>query len=363
MLSEYDETSTKSLFWRAIDQYSKFIAIFLTTLFRFTSLYRSFRLTPSLIYRSFRLTPSLIKTRLHVMLTMFAATKKILNGGLFLILFALSFCNLTILNNTAWAADNIKSAISNNIIPDDLLDTKAFNNKVAGWMKILDGQEKALADSKLTDDNFNAIRTNLQSVRDEAQLEIEKTTVHNTVQMQLRGALGSPPSEGQPPENKEVTKQRATLDLLLSDLDGRIKRAGVVHTRADTLIRSSLSAARSRITTRLTQRDDPFFSLKLWQDGLKALATRADNVLLVMTNKDTLPNVVAIVKQSWLALITILVVTGVLFFLLRSFTPVKPHDNDLCHNERIMIAFYYTLKKTGALLFAFFAIVSWKINL
>ena len=119
------------------------------------------------------------------------------------------------------------------------LTDEAYAAEVVGWRRILDKAASSLLRTNLSEADYETLHTALEKIFDQARkasaeaAEAEATTRH------LLEALGAPPAEGAPPEAPAVAAERKRLDDLITRVDGRMRQADLVATRADILLRTA----------------------------------------------------------------------------------------------------------------------------
>ena len=71
---------------------------------------------------------------------------------------------------------------------------------------------------------------------------------------QLAEALGMPPSEGDPPETRDVAADRQRLNRTVAELDGHRRQAELMATRADMLMGAAADKRMRQFTDALLVR-------------------------------------------------------------------------------------------------------------
>jgi potassium-dependent mechanosensitive channel len=140
-----------------------------------------------------------------------------------------------------------------------------FPKRVSGWERMLDRAAAQLGDSSLADQDFEALRGELSGVFNEARAA-GATAAENLAQTrQLLDALGPAPAEGAPPEAKEVGAERERLSKAMAELDGRVRQAELVATRADILMRSATTLRMDQFKANLLRKGQSPLGIETWQ--------------------------------------------------------------------------------------------------
>lgn len=163
------------------------------------------------------------------------------------------------------AQDTADKPIAGAPIPTD---GRQVTSQIAAWTSQLDGVEKKLTDDGLTDQDLADLRRDVDALLTDARALAEAASTSLADKRQLLDALGPAPTDDAVKEAPEVARQRAALNGEIADLDGRVKRAQVVSTRAESVLNIVIETARQRLAARLFARETSPFSLEIWQDGL-----------------------------------------------------------------------------------------------
>lgn len=153
-----------------------------------------------------------------------------------------------------------------------------FPKRVAGWEKMLDRAAAQLGDSSLADKDFEALRGELSGVFNEARAAGATAAENLSQTRQLLEALGPAPAEGAPPEAKEVGAERERLSKALAELDGRMRQAELVATRADILMRSATTLRMDQFKANLLRHGQSPLGIETWQALPTQLSFLADRM-------------------------------------------------------------------------------------
>lgn len=141
-----------------------------------------------------------------------------------------------------------------------------FPKRVSGWEKMLDRAAAQLGDSSLADKDFEALRGELSGVFNDARAAGAAAAENLSQTRQLLDALGPAPAEGAPPEAKEVGAERERLSKAIAELDGRVRQAELVATRADILMRSATTLRMDQFKANLLRQGQSPLGIETWQE-------------------------------------------------------------------------------------------------
>lgn len=144
---------------------------------------------------------------------------------------------------------------------------RALADLLNDWKATLDGLGRQLAAGRSEEADLEKIRTEAERVRSAVQASRGEALGKVAAAQQLVEALGSPPAEGQPPEAKDVARQRQQLGADLGAAEGRAKQLDVLEARANGLINDASRAIRERIASSLLARGPSTLEADVWSLG------------------------------------------------------------------------------------------------
>jgi small-conductance mechanosensitive channel len=110
---------------------------------------------------------------------------------------------------------------------------RPFERQLEIWNLALDEAKLTVGRPGVTGAELDNASKNLRRVRDEA-LEVKaKAAKQADSELQLLKALGAPPAEGEPPEDKKVAEQRQQLTEKVGFYEGRAKQAELIVAQAE----------------------------------------------------------------------------------------------------------------------------------
>ncbi|WP_228719927.1 DUF3772 domain-containing protein [Methylococcus geothermalis] len=147
--------------------------------------------------------------------------------------------------------------------------------QVKDWQALLDRYEKTLAKGDLDDDRLVEIRAELGSLRLDARAAADQARPLAQAIRDELAALGPPPGEGEPPEAPGIAAKRKAISERLANMEGSLKEAELVITRADGLAERLQSLRRTRFTERvLTRGPSPLFP-SVWRKAFQEIREAA----------------------------------------------------------------------------------------
>jgi len=145
---------------------------------------------------------------------------------------------------------------------------RSFALVTAGWDRTFDAVERALRGASLSeaqrrefDGQLSAILQDAGALQDEARREIEEQT-------RLLETLGPAPAEGQPPEPRDLARERKDISEVIGLSRARLAQAELGSARAVALQEQLATAVRRRFVQRLLQRDPPPLAPGVLTEGL-----------------------------------------------------------------------------------------------
>jgi small-conductance mechanosensitive channel len=118
-----------------------------------------------------------------------------------------------------------------------------FDKQSTGWQSTLRQLYVQLSAQNLSEDGYNALRTQLAAVVDQTQAAADAANEALGKIKQVSDALGPPPAEGAPPESADVAQQRQQLADALAKYNGQVRQAEAIKTQAQ-LLQQTADAAR-----------------------------------------------------------------------------------------------------------------------
>ncbi|MEI6557619.1 MAG: DUF3772 domain-containing protein [Rhodospirillaceae bacterium] len=115
----------------------------------------------------------------------------------------------------------------------------AYAAQVSGWRRILDKAASSLLRTNLSEADYEALHKALGQVFDQARKASAEAAEIVATNQHLAEALGKPPAEDAPPEAPAVAAERKRLSDLVVRIDGRMRQADLLATRADILLRTA----------------------------------------------------------------------------------------------------------------------------
>jgi len=152
---------------------------------------------------------------------------------------------------------------------------------VAGeWQRTFEAVERAVNDQQQVDESrrrrWDALLTaaidDARAFEADARREIEAQT-------RLLDALGPPPAEGQPPEARDVARERKEISDAIALYRARLAQTELAVTRAAALQEQLATTVRQRFVQRLLQRDPSPLAPGVMQEGLAAALDRLQQTL------------------------------------------------------------------------------------
>jgi potassium efflux system protein len=154
----------------------------------------------------------------------------------------------------------------------------SFSRSVDAWEKVLSRAAERLDGGDLADADLEALRGELSAVFNEARAAGASAHGGLAQTRQLIDALGPAPAEGEAAEAREVVVERERLARELAELDGRVRQAELVATRADILMRTATSLRMDQFKATLLKRDRLPVSLETWREVPAQLAFLGDRM-------------------------------------------------------------------------------------
>lgn len=136
------------------------------------------------------------------------------------------------------------------------------------WTNVLGGIERQLRDPRLNDDDFAALRTDLDRLRVAATQERDLFKQAATATQVQLDALGPAPAQGQPRESQAVADSRRQLITRLQATGDAVKQAELALARIVALQDEVADQARRQFTRQLIYRGPSPFNPAFWRDGI-----------------------------------------------------------------------------------------------
>jgi small-conductance mechanosensitive channel len=144
--------------------------------------------------------------------------------------------------------------------------TASFSRAVGGWEKVLNRAAERLDGRDFADADLEALRGELSAVFNEARAAGAAASGSLAQTRQLLDALGPAPAEGAGTESREVGAERGRLAGELAVLDGRVRQAELVATRADILMRTATNLRMDQFKQNLLKRERLPVSMETWKE-------------------------------------------------------------------------------------------------
>lgn len=135
------------------------------------------------------------------------------------------------------------------------------------WKSALDAVGRQLAAGKSDEADLERLRAEAERVRAAVQGARGEAQARVGAAQQLVEALGPPPAEGQPPEAREVARQRQQLTADLGAAEGRLKQLDVLEARANGLAGDVARAIRDRLASSLLAQGPSALEAGVWSLG------------------------------------------------------------------------------------------------
>lgn len=136
---------------------------------------------------------------------------------------------------------------------------------ITSLMTELDTIEKQLSELKNGDEALTKLHTTLEKIKNDANAYAKKIApAMQDVKSQL-GDLGAEPAKDAPPEPEGIAKERERLGTLFGAYEATTKKAQVVETRSDQLIRKIQDARRTLFADQILKRWRSPFHPGLWR--------------------------------------------------------------------------------------------------
>jgi small-conductance mechanosensitive channel len=130
----------------------------------------------------------------------------------------------------------------------------------------LDDVELVLRQGRVSTDELTDLRTTISAVRDsiaKSLTELEPRVVESQTRLKQ---LGPAPASSAPPESPAIAAERIQLNELFSGLDGAVKQAKLLQTRADQLAQQIADRRQAIFANRLFRRDPSALDPKFWAE-------------------------------------------------------------------------------------------------
>ncbi|QXP93482.1 DUF3772 domain-containing protein [Methylococcus capsulatus] len=152
---------------------------------------------------------------------------------------------------------------------------KPLAAQVKDWQALLDRYEKTLAKGEVDDDRLVEIRAELASLRLEVRSAADLARPLVQSARDELAALGPPPGEGEPPEAAGIAAKRKAIAERLANMEGSLKEADLVITRAEGMTQRLQALRRTRFTERVLSRGPSPLSPAVWRKGIQEMAEGA----------------------------------------------------------------------------------------
>lgn len=147
------------------------------------------------------------------------------------------------------------------------------------WPAVLGGIERELRDPRLNDDDFAALRSDLDRRRVIATQERDHARQAALVTQTQLDALGAAPAAGQPRESAAVAESRRQFNARLQAAQDRVKQTELALARILVLQDDVADQARRQFTRQLIYRGLSPFNPAFWNDGIADVQAVSTQVL------------------------------------------------------------------------------------
>ena len=130
----------------------------------------------------------------------------------------------------------------------------SFDERLARWNFQITQAETQLLKQGASDAVLKSVRNDVQNIQQETAEVVERAAAQASEIRGLLEALGPPPKEGEPPEERSVADRRSELQDQLATFEGQIKQAEVTAERAQQLLEHQQARQRERLAEELLRR-------------------------------------------------------------------------------------------------------------
>jgi small-conductance mechanosensitive channel len=152
-------------------------------------------------------------------------------------------------------------------------DEKPFPAKAVEWTKALEHVRAELGNPRLTDAEFEAVRSRIDAVLGEAQAAWYDAKTEADATGKLLAALGAGPKEGEPPETDDVAKQRKVLKAQQAAAESRMKQADLIVAQASEIRGTFISTSGERLAGELLRQGPSPLRPAVWAKAVPEFVT------------------------------------------------------------------------------------------
>lgn len=233
------------------------------------------------------------------------------------------------------------------------------------WNNPLNTIARQLHDPRIGDEEFAALRAELDRLRVAATAERDQFKQAATATQTQLDALGPAPASGQPKESAAVADSRKRLTRQLQVEQDGVKQAELALARILVLQDEVTQGARQKFTRQLTYRGRPPFAPQFWQDGIADLEAVAADVIAAPSkwwraDEGRRSGATSLLQIGLVAALAIIVLLPIQLWLRRHFG-VDPSNENPSPARRTFAAFINWLNRTAiplAVLWAGYAVLA-----
>jgi small-conductance mechanosensitive channel len=136
----------------------------------------------------------------------------------------------------------------------------------------------------LSDEQLRDLRIVAEKLRSAASESVAENTPDLEAAEAELEALGLPPGEGETPDPVAITTQREEINARLKEIEGRIKQAELIDSRAARIVGEIAEIRRTRFAERLFARGPSPFTIGVWREALPQFVAASAAVRQALTN-------------------------------------------------------------------------------
>ncbi|MDQ0511490.1 DUF3772 domain-containing protein [Ancylobacter amanitiformis] len=163
-------------------------------------------------------------------------------------------------------------------------EQQVLQDRLEGQRAVVDGVEAALGRDGLRSEDLDGLRTRLDPVRDNlsagiAILDPAVADLYKRLQ-----ELGPKPAADAPPESESIARERESLEMRASALDGLLKQVRLINVRADQLSDRITSRRRALFTDTLLARSFSVLDPNLWISAVTSIPVEIRGIRYLLTD-------------------------------------------------------------------------------
>lgn len=192
------------------------------------------------------------------------------------------------------------------------------------WNASFNAVTRQLRDPRIGDEEFAALRTELDRLRVAATAERDQFKQAAAAAQTQLDALGAAPTSGQPRESPAIAETRRRLTAQVQTLQDSAKQAELALARVLVLQDEISQGARQQFTRRLTYRGPAPFLPSFWQNGVADIAAVAEEVIAApaiwwQADGERRAGVTTLLQMAVVAVIAVILLVPVQRWLRRHF--------------------------------------------